>query len=95
MPYITVDQQKEMQEHGPRTAAEFNFAVTKLIQFYLSRRGVSYSACNDVLGAMEACKLEFYRRFVAPYEDLKKEANGDVWDVGPMVSKPQSTIVTP
>lgn len=32
-----------------------------------------------VLAALEAAKLEFYRRQVAPYEDKKIESNGDVF----------------
>jgi hypothetical protein len=31
-----------------------------------------------VLGAMEAAKLEFYRRIVSPYEDEKIALHGDV-----------------
>jgi len=32
----------------------------------------------DVLGALECAKLEFYRRLVAVYEDVKIRENGDV-----------------
>ena len=37
-----------------------------------------YSDFCTVLGALETTKLEFYRRFVAPYEDMKIEGNGEV-----------------
>ena len=30
------------------------------------------------MGVLECCKLEFYRRVAAPYEDIKIEENGDV-----------------
>jgi len=33
-----------------------------------------------VIGALEACKLEFYRRAVVPYEDKKIKENGDVYE---------------
>lgn len=33
----------------------------------------------DALGALECCKLEFYRRVAAPYEDSKIISNGDVY----------------
>ena len=68
-----------------------NFALTKMIQFYLSCKGVSYSSFNDVIGALEACKLEFYRRVVSPYEDNKIIENGDVYDLAPI---PSNTILT-
>ena len=32
-----------------------------------------------VLGALETTKLELYRRHIAPYEDKKREENGDVY----------------
>ena len=32
-----------------------------------------------ILGALEATKLELYRRYIAPYEDDKREENGDVY----------------
>lgn len=34
---------------------------------------------NSGIGALEAAKLEFYRRVVAPYEDKKIFDNGDVY----------------
>jgi hypothetical protein len=34
---------------------------------------------NDVIGALECCKLELYRRMVAPYENTKIKENGDVY----------------
>ena len=37
-----------------------------------------YRDMHAVIGALEAAKLEFYRRQVAPYEDVKIRENGDV-----------------
>jgi hypothetical protein len=37
-----------------------------------------YADLHAVLGAMEAAKLEFYRRIVSPYEDGKIAEHGDV-----------------
>lgn len=34
----------------------------------------------QVLRALKDAKLEFYRRVVAPYEDLKIKENGDVYE---------------
>ena len=38
----------------------------------------SYHWYNRMMGMMECCKLELYRRLVAPYEDVKIIENGDV-----------------
>ena len=39
----------------------------------------NYSLRGRVLLAFEAAKLEYYRRVMAPYEDAKIVANGDVF----------------
>jgi len=31
------------------------------------------------VGVLECAKMELYRRVAAPYEDKKKEENGDVY----------------
>ena len=38
----------------------------------------NYQAINDIIGALESAKLEFYRRPVAIYEDKKIIENGDI-----------------
>ena len=61
-------------------AGELNYKFTKIILSYLGPKP-NYQAFNDVIGALEGCKLELYRRMVAPYEDTKIEQNGDVYPV--------------
>jgi hypothetical protein len=34
---------------------------------------------NSMIGALECCKLELYRRLAAPYEDQVLDANGDAY----------------
>lgn len=52
-----------------------NYAFTKLLhQVYPEK----YFHLNRALGLLEAVTQEFYRRKVAPYEDTKIAANGDV-----------------
>jgi len=38
----------------------------------------NYHWYNRMMGMMECCKQELYRRLVAPYEDEKAKENGDV-----------------
>jgi hypothetical protein len=63
----------------PKTPGELNFLLSDVCKTYLEENGESYSTYNDLLGALEGAKLELYRRRVAPYEDEKIKANGDVW----------------
>lgn len=61
--------------HNP---GELNFAITTLIKEYFNSNPC-YQSINDVVGALEGAKLEFYRRVAAPYEDSKIKENGDVY----------------
>lgn len=62
-----------------RTSGELNYFLTVTINDYIQNNGLSYSTINDILGALEGAKLEFYRRVVAPYENSKIKENGDVY----------------
>jgi hypothetical protein len=61
-------------------AGELNYIFTLYALEYIQRKGKNYQHINDVLGALEGAKLEFYRRLAAPYEDKKIAENGDVYD---------------
>jgi len=79
MPYIKEQQRKELDLGCvPANAGELNYAIHHIISEYMKMRDVSYQAYNDVIGALEAAKLELYRRRVASYEDYKIEENGDI-----------------
>jgi hypothetical protein len=60
-------------------AGELNFLLTRLIMRYANVQGLKYKTINDILGALEGAKMEFYRRVVVKYEDSKREENGDVY----------------
>jgi hypothetical protein len=79
MPYIKNILQVAIDEgDAPQSAGELNYVLTKTILKYLGD-AYDYQRINDVVGALECCKLEFNRRIVIPYEDTKIEANGDVY----------------
>lgn len=80
MPYIKKEDRLMLAVTGkPKTAGELNFMFTQLAICYIDDNGKSYQHINDVLGALEGAKLEFYRRLVAPYENKKIAENGDVY----------------
>lgn len=85
MPYIETHRRMVMDDTNPQhdtrpvNAGELNYKITKLCIEYLTVWGLSYSHINDVLGALEGAKQEFYRRVAVPYEDVKIQMNGDVY----------------
>ena len=81
MPYIKQDRRDRMIADGdaPQDPGELNYLITELVYAYFNMHGGRYAQINDVLGALEGAKLEFYRRIAAPYEDAKIIQNGDVF----------------
>lgn len=91
MPYIDKETRQRIDngQKQPYTPGELNYAITKLVNDYLDRRtcddggiycepDAHYADFNEALGALDAAKLELYRRRIAPYEDGKVKENGDI-----------------
>ena len=87
MPYIKPADREKFEgfnhaltsETDIETPGELNYLITRLILAYKDNRPPGYQTINDIIGALEGAKLEFYRRSAAPYEDEKIEENGDVY----------------
>lgn len=90
MPYIPQFRRDEIHnellddENGginwtPQNAGDLNFLVTCFIDNYIIEHGVRYANVNEMIGALECCKLELYRILIAPYEDVKIDENGGVY----------------
>lgn len=80
MPYIRM-QEREILDRGMVKATNpghLNYQITKLCNDFLAKTR-NYSDYNTIIGVLECCKLEFYRRAVAPYEDQKMNENGEVY----------------
>lgn len=60
------------------TPGNLNYLITTLCKKFLSETRESYERHNSIVGVLESAKLEWYRRRVAPYEDVKIDENGDV-----------------
>ena len=80
MPYITPDARQYItnMECPPKNAGEINYLITTILNDYWLRNK-NYQGINDIVGALEGAKLEFYRRIAVPYEENKIEENGDVY----------------
>lgn len=80
MPYIKNWQRTDLAEGKvpPMSAGELNFLFTIIARSYFATHP-NYQGINDIVGALEGAKLEFYRRVAVPYEDNKIKENGDVY----------------
>lgn len=89
MPYIKTEAREFYYNHGLRelisavasegvTAGDLNYIFTCLAISY-ANKDFNYQRINDVMGALDGAKAEFYRRKAAPYEDKKAVLNGDVY----------------
>ena len=70
MPYIKQSERDDIHENceNPQGSGQLNYVLTKLVHQYWYDNGSNYKAFNDILGALEGCKIELYRRKDAPYE---------------------------
>jgi len=93
MPYIDPEIRKELDPaieglvkalnglyclDGP-VPGDLNYVVTR-IMLEVTNLDIDpgYSKINDMIGMLECCKLELYRKWAADYEDQKEEENGPV-----------------
>ncbi len=54
-----------------------NYTISRILNA-LAKEEMSYARLNSLIGAIEAAKLEFYRRTAVPYENSKIAENGDI-----------------
>jgi hypothetical protein len=80
MPYLKPENRKSLDEIvqlmmdlNVSFNGDINYILCKLV-----RRTVkpSYANFKNVAGELECCKLELYRKLVAPYEEIKEAENG-------------------
>ena len=84
MPYIKREERNDITVSAPfafyrSKPGNLNYLFTLSILAYLAANGHSYHTFNDILGALEGAKQEFYRRVAVPYEERKIQENGDVY----------------
>ena len=83
MPYIPQDERKDVvptSDYRPENSGELNFQISTLCAMYMEKHGYRYTNMNDVIGALQGALMEFNRVVVGPYEDVKIEANGAVYE---------------
>ena len=81
MPYVDQQARQRLDAgEAPENAGELNYAITRLVDRFLTAKGLRYAHLNEVVGVLECAKLELYRRIAAPYEDRKRGESGDVYE---------------
>ena len=85
MPYIKQEDRIDFDElllglPEFKSPGELNYFITKSLVAYENQHGSSYQIYNDIVGVLECCKQEIYRRVIADFEDYKKNFNGDVYE---------------
>ena len=83
MPYIKYELREQLagepvDQRYAENPGELNYVFSVIVNEYFKQHS-NYQGINDIIGALEGAKLEFYRRVAAPYEDKKIKTNGDVY----------------
>lgn len=85
MPYIKKEEREEIDEivalyaYHLKYDGHLNYFLAKLfLKLMRVNGGIRYNKAKEFIGELECAKLEIYRRWISPYEDEKKEENGDV-----------------
>lgn len=94
MPYIAPNEREQYEQTikslvedffhaGDNWRGDMNYVVSSIIANLIEKwQGPRYAQINDLIGVLECIKLELYRRVASPYEDIKAEENGDVYNDG-------------
>ena len=81
MPYISQDKRDEVKRDGfADTPAKLAYVIMQAALDYLRtepKRG--WDTLSNAHKAMVCAEREFYRRHLAPYEDLAITRNGDLY----------------
>lgn len=59
------------------SAGDINYIFSSILKKDWENKK-SYKNGNKIIGVLECCKLEAYRKFLAPYEEEKLKENGDI-----------------
>jgi len=86
MPYIEPARRKLLEPAIKRliislcdnraTEGDINYVITRIL--WTMYPAIGYDIMNTGLGIIEAVKLEYSRRLLAPYEEKKRDINGDI-----------------
>jgi hypothetical protein len=79
MPYIRQELREHVRNVGAETVGELNYSISFLVNDWVLANGLSYQTINDISGVLQKVQSEFDRCVAGPYEEKKRQENGDVW----------------
>lgn len=81
---VLVLKQIDEDSKGEDLKGATNYTLTRILLKVLGK-DVSgkkrYNLINDVIGVLGCVALQYYIKWALPYEDIKKQDNGEVYDV--------------
>lgn len=88
MPYIENDRREKKFNSliqclisNIENVGDLDYCITKICKLFIYKSGkIKFENMAKVAGTILFVILENYRRMTAPYEDIKKIENGDVYD---------------
>lgn len=71
---------RELESDDPANsfAGNLNYLISSILSKSYGNQP-RYDDINEIVGMLECCKMEFYRRIAAPVENKKIVENGDVY----------------
>lgn len=88
MPYIKKQEREkfakvlqefsELQKNTNLSSGDMNYLLTSILLEFSKKNQVNYAKYNEIIGVLECCKLEFYRKIITPYEKQKISENGSL-----------------
>jgi len=80
MPYTKPKDRIKAMETGPEAPGDLTYLIYCLVVDWVYNQGggMSYTRAAHAVGVLETAKLEFCRKHLNPYEDIKEGENGDV-----------------
>ena len=81
MPYIKQDRRFALGcgADDPQNMGELNYCLTRWC-LSVMQQSPNYQEVNEVIGALECCKQELYRRVAVPIEEIACATRGDVYE---------------
>ena len=87
MPYITqeerlkvnpeIDRMVDLIQQNNWNVGLINYIFSTILWTWF-KQVPSYPTINGIVGVLGCVKDEFYKRIASPYENIKKEINGDL-----------------
>jgi len=72
---------EETLKENDLSAGDMNYLISSMLHKYSTKNEPNYSKYNEIIGLLECAKMEFYRRLISNYEDVKINTNGDVFKI--------------